>query len=342
MRHAAIRGVEYALPPGVLDNEQLAAEFKDWTAEKIFAKTGIRERHIAGPEQCASDLGFEAATKLLDTGLCDRGSIDFLLYCSQTPDYFLPTTACVLQHRLQLSPACGALDYNLGCSGYVYGLGLAKGLIESGQANHVLLVTADTYSKTIHPQDKSVRTIFGDAGTATLVSAVEAPAPALGPFVYGTDGAGAKNLIIPTGGFRTAPVAAAPLLADGSGNARTVNNLYMNGSEIFAFTLRVVPEMVQQVLGKAGLTLADIDLCVFHQANKFMLDHLQKKLGVPGERFFVDMADVGNTVSSTIPIALQRARAAGRIRPGSRLLLAGFGVGYSWGAALVQWDGPSS
>lgn len=336
---ASIVAVDYALPARVLTNDQLAAEFVEWTADKILAKTGIRQRHVAGEGEHASDLAVAAANRLFEAGACRRDEIDFLLYCTQSPDYFLPTTACLLQDRLQLRTGCGAMDFNLGCSGFIYGLGLAKGLVESGQARRLLLITADTYTRFIHPQDKSVRTIFGDAAAATLIVAKEGDAPSIGPFVYGTDGRGAANLIVPSGGLRRPTVPDAPLLRDESGNVRTENNLFMNGAEIFNFTLRVVPETVARLLADSGLQMNDIDVFIFHQANQFMLDHLRKKLKVPEERFWVSMSDVGNTVSCTIPIALKRALDAGKVRPGMRLMFVGFGVGYSWGATLVKWPG---
>ena len=335
--NATLSAIEYALPAKVLGNEQLAEEFCDWTADKIFAKTGIRERHIAADNECASDLAVQAASQLFDSGVCRREEIDYLLYCTQSPDYFLPATACVLQHRLGLKAGCGAMDFNLGCSGFVYGLGLAKGLVESGQANRLLLITADTYSKFIHPMDKSVRTLFGDAAAAILISACESDLSLMGPFVYGTDGSGANNLIVPTGGLRKPRVLDAALVKDESGNARTVNDLFMNGAEIFNFTLRVVPDTISRLLALAKLRMEDIDLFIFHQANKFMLEHLRKKLRLPSEKFWVAMDDVGNTVSCTIPIALKRALKAGKVRPGHRLMLVGFGVGFSWGGTLVQW-----
>jgi 3-oxoacyl-[acyl-carrier-protein] synthase III len=335
--HAVIRAVDYALPARVLDNHQLAAEFADWTAEKILAKTGIRERRIAAENEHASDLAAAAAERLFAAGACTREEIDYVLYCTQSPDYFLPTSACLLQDRLGLPRSCGALDFNLGCSGYIYGLGLAAGLIQSGQAKRLLLLNADTYTRFIHPQDKSVRTLFGDAAAATLLTAEDSAAPSIGPFVYGTDGRGAPNLIVPAGGSRQRHQPDAPLVRDESGNGRTANDLFMNGAEIFNFTLRIVPETVAGLLAKAGLQQGEVDLFIFHQANQFMLDHLRRKLKVPEDRFWVAMSDVGNTVSCTIPIALKRACEAGKVRPGMRLMLVGFGVGYSWGATLVHW-----
>jgi len=333
---AYLSAIHSALPDARLDNDQLAAEYDGWSAEKIFAKTGVRTRRIAAEGECASDLACRAARTLFAAERIDPSSVDFLLYCTQTPDYVLPTTACLLQHRLGLGNACGALDFNLGCSGYVYGLGLAKALIVSGQARTVLLVTADTYSKLIHPADKSVRTLFGDAASASLIVAAEEET-LIGPFVYGTDGGGAENIIVPTGGMRRRGRVDAPLVPDDSGNARTINDLYMNGPEVFDFTLRLVPAAVEQLLARAAMTPDAIDLFVFHQANRFMLEHLRRKLRIPADKFVIALEEVGNTVSSSIPLALQYARSHGQLRPGALVMLVGFGVGYSWGATLVRW-----
>jgi 3-oxoacyl-[acyl-carrier-protein] synthase-3 len=337
MMKAAIRGVACYFPEQVLTNDQLALEYSDWSAQKIEQKTGIQERHIASTTECASDLATAAGLELFKEGLCTPEEIDYLLLCTQSPDYFLPTTACLVQERLGLRTSCGAMDFNLGCSGFVYGLGLAKGLIETEQARNVLLITAETYSKHIHPGDKSVRTIFGDAASATLVQAVNSDHERIGPFVYGTDGRGAKNLIVPAGGLRMAQAVNPELVDDGSGNKRTVNNLYMNGAEIFTFTLRIVPETVSTLLAKAGKRMEDIDLFVFHQANRYMLDHLRRKLGISDEKLPIMMAHCGNTVSSTIPILLKDLEKACRLKQGQCLMLLGFGVGYSWGGAIVNW-----
>ena len=333
---AFLKHIEYALPETVLDNDQLASELQGWSAEKIHAKTGISTRHIAAAGQCASDLALQAAQRLLVQANIDPSSIDFLLYCTQTPDYLLPTTACTVQHRLGLPTHCGALDFNLGCSGYVYGLGLAKALIETGQAQRLLLLTADTYSKLINPADKSVRTLFGDAGAATLLVASDDDSLP-GPFVYGTDGSGAQNLIVPTGGMRSPKVTSPSLVWDDSGNARTENDLFMNGAEIFNFTLRAVPEAVEQLLARAALSLDAVDLFVFHQANRFMLDYLRRKLQIPESKFVIALETVGNTVSCSIPIALHQAEREGQLKPGALVMIVGFGVGYSWGATLIKW-----
>lgn len=338
---AYISAIEYFLPEGKLTNDILAEEHPDWTVEKIEEKTGIRVRRIAGEEECSSDLAVGAAQKLFSTGVCKPDDIEYTLLCTQSPDYFLPTTACLVQDRLGIPKNSGAVDFNLGCSGFVYGLGLAKGLIETGQAVNVLLLTAETYSKFINKGDKSVRTLFGDAAAATLVRGRELVAgepPALGPFVYGTDGSGGQNLIVPAGGLREPHSALTAVVSpDDNCNTRSRDNLYMNGSEIFTFTLNSIPRTVRDILEKSGNTLDDIDLFVFHQANKFMLEHLRKKLKIPEHKFFMSFADYGNTVSSTIPIALRDAQAQGVVKPGHLVMTVGFGVGYSWGANLLKW-----
>jgi 3-oxoacyl-[acyl-carrier-protein] synthase-3 len=335
---AAVRAIEYYLPDRVLSNDELSAEYGDWSGDKIQEKTGISERHIAADGQCASDLAVCAAQKLFSTGSCRPEDIDYLLLCTQSPDYFLPTTACVLQDRLGLPTSAGALDFNLGCSGFVYGLGLAKGLVETEQAQKVLLITAETYSKFIEPGDRSVRTIFGDAAAATLIDAVptDGDSPLIGPFVNGTDGRGAPNLIVAGGALRQPrdPGCTAAPFPSGA--------LRMNGPEIFNFTLRVVPQTVKEILSKSCLGAADIDLFIFHQANQFMLGHLQRKLKIPDAKFWVGMKHCGNTVSSTIPIALKQAACEGRLSPGDRALLVGFGVGYSWGATVIRWMLPTA
>ncbi|HWB07045.1 MAG TPA: ketoacyl-ACP synthase III [Verrucomicrobiales bacterium] len=336
--NARIAAIDFHLPGHVLTSAGLAEEFPGWTVDKIQSKTGIEERRIAAGNEFASDLAVQAAEKLFAQG-SPRESVDTLLYCTQSPDYFLPTTACILQDRLKLPTGIAALDFNLGCSGYIYGLGLASGLIQSGQSKQVLLLTADTYSKFIHPADRSVRTLFGDAAAATLVVAHDEPGGLDGPFVYGTDGAGAQNLIVPAGGTRTPRQAQPEVITDDAGNQRTVNHLFMDGPEIFNFTIRVVPATVESILAKSGLRLEEIDLFVFHQANQYMLEHLRKRLGVPAEKFVISMQKCGNTVSSTIPIALRMALESGQLRDGMKVMLLGFGVGYSWGGTVLNWNG---
>lgn len=328
---AYIKAISYYLPETVLYNEELVQEFPEWTVDKIANKVGVNERHIAGEDETASDLAVKAALQLFNESNIERSCIDFVLFCTQSPDYFLPSTACIIQDRLGLPTHVGALDYNLGCSGYVYGLSLAKGLILGGIAKNVLLLTAETYTKHLHPRDKGNRTIFGDAATASIIS-TEGYAE-IGNFSLGTDGKGAENLIVKTGAFRNRN-RVEDLQFDENGNPLSSDYLYMNGSEIFNFTLDAVPPLVRDTLLKNNSEMKDIDLFVFHQANKYMINFLRKKLKIEEEKFYVFLENVGNTVSSTIPIALYEAKKENRLT--GNVLLAGFGVGYSWGGVVLK------
>lgn len=335
---ARIAAIATHLPKRVLDNATLAAEFAGWSAEKILDKTGIAERRIAADGETALDLGEAAARKLLDGA--GGHEVDFLIFCSQARDYVLPTSACLLQHRLGLPTGVGALDIDLGCSGFVYGLSLATGLIAAGLARGVLLVTADTYSKYIHPRDKSVRTLFGDGAAATLIVAQpeEGSTARIGPFVFGTDGSGGDSLIVEAGGFRLpASAATAREVEDRSGNVRSRDHLYMDGAAVLTFSLREVPRAYEQLLKKMDANPDEVDLVVLHQANKFMMDALQRKLDVPDEKLPRRYELIGNTVSSTIPFVLASLLDEGRLTPGTRTVLIGFGVGLSWAAAAVTF-----
>lgn len=336
---ARIAALASFLPAQVLSNETLASLYPEWPANKILAKTGIHERHIAAADQTAGDLALAAAQQLFAQGRYRPEQVDFIILCTQAPDYVLPTTACLLQHKLGLPRSAGALDINLGCSGFVYGLSLAKGLIETGSANRVLLLTADTYSKYIHPLDKSVRTLFGDGAAATLVCRAEpGESGGIGPFVFGTDGSGAGKLIVEAGGFRQpADAATAVEHTDASGNVRSRQHLYMDGADVMTFSLTEVPKAVDALLAKTGQQREDIDQFVLHQANRFMLDALRKKLKLPADKLPIRVEHCGNTVSSTIPLTLQQLQQEGRLAAGTRTMLVGFGVGYSWAAALVQF-----
>ena len=331
-----INSISYYLPVYQLTNEKINQEFPDWGIEKISLKTGINSRHISAADEFSSDMAIKAAEKLFVEHNIDRKSIDFLLFCTQSPDYFLPTTACILQHKLKLNTSCGALDFNLGCSGFVYGLSLAKGLIAGNMAKNVLLITSETYSKFIHPKDKSNKTIFGDAAAATLISA-EKGLFEIGDFIFGTDGSGAENLIVRNGGMRN-PIHQNEDIIDEYDNVKNDNNLYMNGSEIFNFTSESVPSLTNAMLTKIGKSLEVIDLFVFHQANKYMLNHLRKKIGIPEDKFFIKMDHCGNTVSSTIPIALYEAIKSERTKDCKNIILSGFGVGYSWASCNLIKD----
>ena len=331
-----IVGISSYLPEVRISNEKLVEEFGTWTPEKIYHKTGISERRIAKKE-LVSEMAFQASENLFREYGIPREEVDLLILCTETPDYLMPATACIVHDRLGLRKNSGAFDYNLGCSGYIYGLALAKSLIAGHLAEKVLLVTADVLTRFIHPGDKSTRTIFGDAATATLVSKGEGGGN-IGGFVLGTDGSGAQNLIIPSGGMALPrSEETAHERVNRFGNIRTKDNFYMNGPEVLQFSLREVPVAVRDVLEKNGLAMDDMDLFVFHQATRLMLEHLRQEIGIPEEKFYMNMEKLGNTVSSTIPLALKQALEEGVLKKGMKTMLVGFGVGYSWGATIVEW-----
>jgi 3-oxoacyl-[acyl-carrier-protein] synthase-3 len=331
---AYIKAISYYLPETVITNEELVKDFPEWDAEKVANKTGILSRRIAQPDETAGDLALWAARKMFEEHQISVNDIDFIMLCTQSPDYFLPTTACILQDKLGIPTTAGALDYNLGCSGYVYGLALAKGLIYAGIAKNILLLTAETYSKYIHPTDKGNRSIFGDGAAATLVS-TDGFAE-IGEFSLGTNGTGAENLIVKTGAFRERNTLNDCGMDEG-GYVKSSDYLYMNGSEIFNFTLEAVPVLMQQVLEKNNIQKDNVDMFVFHQANKFMLNTIRKVCVLPKEKFYIDLEKTGNTVSATIPIALKDTINSGIIKNGMQVMLTGFGVGYSWGGCMIKF-----
>lgn len=331
-----IIGIEYILPKDILTNKQLEKEYKSWTAEKIFEKTGIKSRYITDGKTTACDLGVLACEKLISNYNIDRREIDFIILITQSPDYILPTSACIMQERLGLVTNAGAFDINLGCSGFVYGLAVAKGLVDTGIAHNVLLVTSETYSKYINVKDKSTRTIFGDGAAATLVGN---GGMRIGGFDLCTDGRGCDLLTVPAGGARMPfDQTTCKELIDDNDNVRSLENLYMDGTGIFEFTIREVPDSVYRIVKKEQLNMNEIDLFIFHQANKFMLDYLQRIMKIPKDRFFVDMTDIGNTVSASIPIALKRAIHSGLVHENQKILLSGFGVGLSWGSTVIYTE----
>ena len=330
---AFIKTISYYLPERIVSNEELVSEFPEWTVEKIADKVGVLQRHVASEEETATDLAVKAAEKLFkDNPAINKDEIDFVLFCTQSPDYFLPSSSCIIQHRLGISKNSGAFDFNLGCSGYVYGLAVAKGLVLGSIAKNVLLLTAETYNKYLHPRDKGNRTIFGDAASATLIS--KDGIAEIGDFALGTDGAGADNLIVRSGASRN-PEKFNDLAFDENGNPRSSDYLFMNGTEIFSFTQKNVPIVVNETLEKNTLNKENIDMFVFHQANSYMLNFLRKKIKIEPDKFYMDMSNVGNTVSNSIPIALCDGLKNGIIH--GNVLICGFGVGYSWGGTILKF-----
>lgn len=332
MQTAFIKAISYYLPEKVVTNEELIKEFPEWSVEKVAKKVGVNSRHVAAPDETAGDMAEKAARKLFNEYKVNPESIDFILLCTQSPDYHLPSTACILQDKLGIPTSAGAFDYDLGCSGCVYGMAVAKGLIVAGIAHNVLLLTAETYNKYLHPSDKSNRSIFGDGAAACLIS-TEGIAE-IGEFSLGTDGSGAEKLIVRTGASRH-PMKNGKFTVDIEGHTRYDDYLYMDGGGIFNFTLEAVPAMMKDMFAKNGLQKDDVDYYVFHQANKFMLNTIRKVCTLPKDKFFINLEDTGNTVSSTILIALKQCLDAGTIHGNMKVMIAGFGVGLSWAGTIL-------
>lgn len=331
---AFIKAISYYLPEKVVTNEELVKEFPEWSVEKVAQKVGVDSRHLAADNETAGDMAEKAALKLFEEYKIDPKSIDFLMLCTQSPDYFLPSTACILQDRLGIPTSSGAFDYNLGCSGCVYGMAIAKGLIAAGIAKNILLLTAETYNKYLHPSDKSNRSIFGDGAAACLIS-TEGIAE-IGEFSLGTDGCGANNLIVKTGAARHKG-ATGHFVEDEEGHIWRDDYLYMNGGAILNFTLEAVPAMMKQIAEKNSIEKDDIDYYVFHQANKFMLNTIRKVCKLDKEKFYVNLAETGNTVSSTVFIGLKDCLEKGNIKAGNKVMVTGFGVGLSWGGTILKF-----
>ena len=327
-----IKAINYYLPTNILSNEDLVKDFPEWTVEKIANKVGVNNRHVADENETALDLALKSVQKLFEENpSINKEDIDFLIFCTQSPDYFLPSSSCILQNKLGLKTNIGAFDFNLGCSGYIYGLAIAKGLISGKIAKNVLLLTAETYTKYLHPKDKGNKTIFGDGASATLISTNGWAE--IGDFDLGTDGNGAENLIVKSGALRNRDKLE-DLNFDENGNPISSDYLYMNGAAIFNFTQKNVPIVVKNTLLKNNLSLSDINLFIFHQANQYMLEFLRKKIKIEKENFYINMSEIGNTVSNSIPIAIKEAIDNNLLK--GNILLCGFGVGYSWGGYVIK------
>lgn len=334
---AAICDIEIAIPKRVLDNAQLAEAFPKWDMDLVATRTGVRARRIAADDETALDLGEAACTALFERCPTLRDDVDILLFCTQTPDHPIPANACILHGRLGLRDRVGALDINLACSGFGYALGLARSLVESGGARNALIITADTYSKLVHARDRAVRPLFGDGAAATWIGPGDG-ASFVEDVMWGTRGAGYQAFCVPAGGFRT-PRSPATCIEteDVSNNVRTPEHIHMKGKELLKFTSGIVPDQIRALLDKNDVRADDVALFVFHQASELVLDTLACRLNLRQEQVFRNLADVGNTVSASIPMALHAARASGALNKGDRVVVSGFGAGLSWASALLRF-----
>lgn len=336
---AYIKAISYYLPERAVSNEDLARQFPGLKIDDLTRLTGVKTRYTAGDDETAGDLAFRAALRLFEEHSIDPSVIDHIIFCAQGADYITPSTACVLQERLGIPGHAGSLDINQGCTGFIYGLSVANGLVSTGNAANVLLLTSVNISELIHPEDRSNRAIFGDGAAATLISTNnEMQGSMIGDFVFGTDGRGFDAIIIKHGGARY-PCYKYPSedYVDEAGNIRNDRNFYMNGAAVFNFSVEKVPPMIDELLEKAGISKDDVNLYVLHQANRIILESIFRKMKVPPEKTLYHLENCGNTVASTIPIAMYHGIRDDRIKRGDTLVLAGFGVGFSWAGCVIRY-----
>jgi 3-oxoacyl-[acyl-carrier-protein] synthase-3 len=336
---AYINGIDFFLPKKTLSNEDINKEHPEWSADKISAKTGIYNRHVSSEIEFTSDLGTNAALKLFRSKKINRDDIDYLIFCTQSPDFLIPTTACIVQENLKLSNNIGAIDINMGCSGYLYGLSYAKGLIESGQAENILLITSETYTKFINPLDKSNKTIFGDGATASLVSKLPKSnlSGKINKFSFYTDGSGYDKLIVRNGGTKYRNEEDQNSFDELGHFVKNDDNLFMDGKAVFEFTAFKVPPLIKKILNNHDLDIDDVGLFIFHQANIYMMNFIRKRCKIPEEKFHIYIKDTANTVSSTIPLALNDALNNQKIKKGTKVMLVGFGVGLSISGSIIHY-----
>jgi len=333
---AEIRGIAYKLPDLVVTNEMLGAENPTWDMSRVESRTGVAARHIARDDETAFDLACRACDSLFEEHPEAREQVDAILFCTQSGDYVMPPNACLLHEYLGLPEDVFATDFNLACSGFVYGLGLAQSLLASGIATNVLLINADTYSKYINRGDRSARALFGDGAAATWLAASDS-GRGLIAIRCATSGKDHRKFIIPAGGCRLPrTLDTAVEQADSSGNLRSLENIHMDGAGVLSVLNATAPRQIRALLESNQMTLDDIDMFVFHQASKMALDSLNARLRIPADKSFSNLRGVGNTVSASIPIAIRDAIDLGRIRAGDRVLVSAIGVGMSWATAIME------
>lgn len=332
----SIIGIHVAIPQTIraVESDPIFSSLEE--ARKVMAVTGVEFRPTLDPNYCLSDLCTYAATELLYELDWDPESIGGLIFISQDSDYSLPATSCVIQHRLGLSKDCACLDLGLGCSGFIYGLSVASQMLQASESSRFLVLCGDTSTRHLAPGDKSTHPLFGDAGAAIAIEK-KAGAPTM-QFTLGSDGSGAKNIIIKGGGKRFPIFEDTPGLTDLELIEKfNLSRLSLKGPEVFSFTIERVPPMVRNIMDYAGIDdLDEIDQFVFHQANAFILNHLRKKIGIPPEKCPIAMREFGNTSSASIPLTIAATIGQECVNRSLKVLLVGFGVGWSWGACAAD------
>jgi len=334
--HAAITAIHHCVPARRLTEAELETRFGARQVQSIAKLSGIRERRIVDPGMTASDLAFAAADRLLKGRGIPPESIDLLVVATQTGDYQIPGTAFVLHERLGLSQRCTVYDLNQGCAAYPYALALAQGLFAAGLAKRALILNTDALSGIIHPLDRTLVTLHGDGAVATLLEPAQSDEGLLG-FHLGVDSSGWRYLSMPASGARQPrSEQTRQENTDEAGCVRTPEHFQMNGQAIFHFAIHKVPEVTREALTRFGVSVADLDLVILHQANRFMIEQIYKKLAVPVEKQFFYLEEVGNLSGASAPAVLSEAVRQARVKPGAMILLAAFGVGLSWGLTLIR------
>ena len=333
-----IRNIEYYLPEHIITNADIQQEHPDWDIDKVGAKSGVNKRHKALPGQTAFDLSCTAIEKLFENSSISIKDIQGIIFCTQSPDYIMPSNAFLIHKRFDFNIGVWAFDYNLACSGYVYGLAICRGMIETGMADNILLITADTYSKYINFNDRSTSVLFGDGAAVSIISRSDNNGTGIIDNILASSGKEYESFYIPAGGCRNPKdEETAKEIEDLSGNRKTPENIYMNGFAVWKFISKTVPQQIEQLLVRNGLKISDIDLFVFHQASKLTLDSLVKSLKLDADKVFFNLENVGNTVSASIPIALKDAETQHKLKRGDTVLISGFGVGLSWGSLIMKY-----
>lgn len=335
--NVAIKGMAGCVPNTVSENKSLTV-FGEDGADSFIKSTGIEKRHVASENICTSDLCYEAAVRLLKDLEWTKESVDCLIYVTQTPDYILPATSCILQEKLGLTTNCYTLDISLGCSGWVYGMSVISALLSAGNMKRGLLLVGDTISKLCSVKDKSTYPLFGDAGTVTALEYTE-DKKEIFHFLMNTDGKGADAIIIPEGGYRV-PVSSTSFIEEefAEGIVSTPLQMKLEGMNVFAFGINRAPESVNRLIVAFGLDKEKIDHYVFHQANLFMNEKIRKKLKLPEAKIPYSLRNFGNTSSATIPLTMITQLQSSLAQKELSFIGSGFGVGLSWGSIYFKTD----
>lgn len=331
-----IKAIEYVLPDKIVSNDELQQLHPLWDLKKIGEKSGVLKRHIAGENETAFDLAYMAVDKLFISKVISKEEIDGIIFCTQSPDYIMPSNAFLIHKQFAFKSNVWAFDYNLACSGYIYGLAICRGMIETGLAKNILLITADTYSKYINPRDRSTTVLFGDGAAVSVIS--QSQQMNMVDVELASSGSEFESFYIPAGGCRIPKSEKTKeTIVDYSGNQSTLEDIQMNGFAVWKFISVTVPKQIKDLLKKNKLNIEDIDFFGFHQASKLTLDSLFRALKIDKSKEYVNLENIGNTVSSSIPIALKQAEEQGKLKRGDLMLLSGFGVGLSWGTAIIKY-----